>query len=93
MRLVDFQALEGKTELLTPILCQALARCREEGIHMLETIGFAPDKQRVIDSLSPHRRPLSCWRYFYKTVARELAEELKDPNAWDPTCFDGDASL
>jgi hypothetical protein len=93
MRLVDFQALDGKTELLAPILCHALARCRREGIHMLEAIGFAPDKQRIIDSLSPHQRPLSSWRYFYKTGTRELAESLKDPQVWDPSCFDGDASL
>lgn len=93
MRLVDFQVLDGNTELLAPIICQALARCRQEGIHMLEAIGFAPDKQRIIDSLSPHQRALSSWRYFYKTGARELAESLKNPQVWDPSCFDGDASL
>jgi hypothetical protein len=93
LRLVDFQALNGNTELLRPILCEALARCRCEGVHMLETMGFAPEKQRVIDSLSPHRRPLSSWRYFYKTTHRDLAENLKDPQVWDPSCFDGDASL
>jgi hypothetical protein len=93
MLLVDFQALDGGTELLRPILCDALARCRSEGIHMLETMGFAADKQRVIDSLRPHRRPLSSWRYFYKTGRRELAESLKNPQVWDPSCFDGDASL
>ena len=93
MRLVDFQTLDGNTELLAPIICQALARCRREGIHMLEAIGFAPDKQRIIDSLSPHQRVLSSWRYFYKTGTRELAESLKNPQVWDPSCFDGDASL
>lgn len=60
---------------------------------MLETMGFAAEKQKVIDSLQPHRRPLSSWRYFYKTGKRELAESLKNPQAWDPSCFDGDASL
>ena len=93
MRLVDFQALDGHTGLLGPILCAAFARCRKEGIHMLEAMGFASEKQRVIDSLLPHRRDLSSWRYFYKTANRELAEILKCPEAWDPSCFDGDASL
>jgi hypothetical protein len=93
MRLVDFQGLEGNTELLRPLLCQALARCRREGIHMLEAIGFAGDKQRVIDSISPCRRKLESWRYFYKAGNRQLAESLKDPQVWDPSCFDGDASL
>jgi len=93
MRLVDFQTLDDKTELLVPILSRAFERCQREGIHMLEAMGFAPDKQRVIDSLLPHRRPLSSWRYFYKTGNRELAERLKNPEVWDTSCFDGDASL
>jgi hypothetical protein len=93
MCLVDFQALDGHVELLRPLLCNALERCRDEGIHMLEAIGFPPEKQRVIDSLSPDRRSLSSWRYFYKATNRQLADSLKDPLAWDPSCFDGDASL
>lgn len=93
MRLVDFQALDGKHELLRPILCYAYARCQREGIHMLEAMGFCPEKQQVIESLLPHRRALSSWRYFYKTANRELAESLKDPLVWDTSCFDGDASL
>ena len=92
-RLVDFQAVDGSTDLLHPIICRAIERCREENVHMLEVMGFSPEKQRVIDGLLPHRRPLSSWRYFYKTANRELAKRLQDPGVWDPTCFDGDASL
>jgi hypothetical protein len=93
MRLVDFQVLGGNTEFLRPLICHALARCRREGIHMLECLGFAPDKQRVIEALAPHRRKLSSWRYFYKATNRQLAQTLEDPGVWDPSCFDGDASL
>jgi hypothetical protein len=93
MRLVDFQSLDGNSELLLPLLCHALARCRREGIHMLEAIGFPPEKQRVIDSLLPNWRNLESWLYFYKAAKRQLAECLKDPQVWDPSCFDGDASL
>jgi len=93
MRLVDFQALDGRTELLSPMLCHAFARCEREGIDMLEVMGLGEQKQQVVDSLLPHRRALSSWRYFYKTSNRELAESLKDPLAWDTSCFDGDASL
>ena len=93
MRLVDFQTLDGNTELLLPLLCHALARCRREGIHMLEAIGFPPDKQRVIDSLSPNWRKLESWLYFYKPANHQVGESLKDPQVWDPSCYDGDASL
>lgn len=93
MRLVDFQALDDSTELLSPMLCHAFARCQREGVHMLEAMGFAAEKQRVIEGLLPHRRSLSSWRYFYKTGNRELAESLKNPQVWDTSCYDGDASL
>ncbi len=93
MCLVDFQTLGGNTELLRPLLCHALARCRREGIHMLEAIGFPPEKQRIIESLSPNWRKLDSWCYFYKATNPQLVEDLKDPQAWDPSCFDGDACL
>jgi aspartate racemase len=93
MRLVDFQALDGKTDLLKPILFGALERCRRDGIHMLESIGFCAHKQKIIESLSPYYRELSSWRYFYKANDKTLAASLKDPQVWDATCFDGDASL
>ncbi len=93
MRLVDFQTSPGRTELLKPMLLSALERCQRENIHMLEAIGFGSDKKRMIDSLAPHCRELGSWRYFYKTNDHDLATSLQDPQVWDTTCFDGDASL
>jgi hypothetical protein len=93
MRLVDFQTSPGQTELLQPMLLSAVERCQREGIHMLEAIGFDSDKKRMIDSLGPHCRELGSWRYFYKTNDHELAASLQNPQVWDATCFDGDASL
>src|SRR5207244_675408 len=58
MRLVDFQALNGNTALLVPLLSWALARCRREGIDMLESIGFRSDKQKVISEIAPYERKL-----------------------------------
>ena len=93
MRLIDFQALDGTTSLLAPMLAWALERCRREGIHMFESIGFRPEKMRVIKQLSPYGRKLPCWMFFYKTPHPQLAEKLADPNAWNPSQFDSDASL
>jgi hypothetical protein len=78
---------------VVPILSQALQRCRQEGIDMLEIVGFGPEKQRIINSIAPHRRLLSSWFYFYKAGDPHLAKALEDPQSWDPSCFDGDASL
>lgn len=93
LRLVDFQTRSEATELLRPILSRALERCRREGIHMLEAFGFASRKQHIIDTMNPHYRKLSSWRYFYKAKEPQLGASLAAPEVWDPSCFDGDSSL
>ncbi len=93
MRLIDFQSLDGGTALLAPMLKWAIERCRREGIHMIENIGFHPKKMKIISQLCPYGRKLPCWMYFYITPHQGLAEKLADPNAWDPSQFDSDASL
>jgi len=93
MRLVDFQALPSQTELLKLILHRALERCQNEGIHILEAVGFSNQKMKIIESMNPHHRELSSWRYFYKASNQPLADRLKDPEVWDPSFFDGDSSL
>jgi len=93
MRLIDYQALDGTTVLLAPMLSWALEECRRENIHMFEGIGFRPEKMKVITKLLPYERKLPCWMYFYKTPDNKLAERLADPNVWDPSQFDSDASL
>jgi hypothetical protein len=93
VRLVDFQSLEGGTDLLPPLLSWALRRCRDEGIHMLENLGRWLEKGEVLDMIAPYRRRLRNWVYFYRANNPELAERLSDRRVWAPSLFDGDASL
>lgn len=93
IRLVDFQTLDGNIAVLTPMLNLALQRCRREGINMLECIGFGPDKRNLITKLARYERKLPSWLYFYKARDKSLADSLREPTAWDPCQFDGDASL
>lgn len=93
LRLVDFQSLDSNNAMLIPMLHWALEACEADGTHMLEAFGFAPEKQVIVDGLAPHRRKLPSWQYFYKANNQTLADRLRDPSVWDPSCFDGDASL
>ena len=93
VRLIDFQVLNGNNQLLARMLSWAVRRCEQEGIHMLEAFSMRPDKQSVIDGLSPRRRRLPAWLYFYRATSKGLTEELRDPNVWDPCQYDGDGSL
>lgn len=92
MRLVDFQSLNGGTELLFPILAWALEKCRAEGIHVLANIGRYLDESGFVETAS-FRQKLPAWAFFYRTTDPLLAETLQRPSAWAPSLYDGDASL
>lgn len=93
VRLVDFQGLSSDMEVLAAMLGWGLTQCQKEGIHMLEASGFCPEKQNVMDWRAPRRRQFPGWCYFYKSVDVALEPELRNPAAWDPSHFDGDATL
>ena len=93
MRLVDFQTLDGNMACLVPMLAWALRRCRREGIDMLESIGFSGEKWSIVSDCAPYKRKLPSWLYFCKVRDERLARKLANPTVWDPSQFDGDASL
>jgi hypothetical protein len=93
MRLVDYQSLDGGPGLLPPLLAWAIARCREQGIHILEYFGRWLARGEAVDALAPHRRRLQTWIFVYRASDPALAHRLEDPGAWAPTLYDGDASL
>jgi hypothetical protein len=93
MRFVDFQSLDQNSELFLPLLSWALKKCRTEGIQMLEVAARLLGKGELIDAIAPHRRSLSTWTYFYHASNPKLAEHLQHRQAWDPSLFDGDATL
>jgi hypothetical protein len=93
VRLIDFQSLDGNISYFLPMILVALKRCRDEKIHMLESIGYSAEQDDVLERLAPLRRKLPCWMYYYKAANQALAETLANRNAWNPSCFDGDSSL
>ena len=93
MRLADFQCAEGFPDALPAILSAALARCRREGIHMFEVVGFGAETKARIEALAPHRRQLPSWMFIYKAQDAVLARQLENPAGWDPCTYDGDGWL
>jgi hypothetical protein len=93
VRLVDFQALDGGTALLGPILRCALRRCRQERIHVLENVGRWLGRREFIASAAPYRRAFPVWIYYYRANLPGLARSLADPSVWAPSLYDGDATL
>jgi hypothetical protein len=93
VRLVDFQSLDGSTAFLPAVLSWALRRCRHEEIHTLEVVGRWLEKGELIDTVAPYPQQLPTWKFFYRAHDSRLAASLRNPRAWAPSLFDGDASL
>ena len=92
VRVIDFQSLKPDKELFVPLLLWALDRCRKERIHMLEHVGLSLGS-KIPQDMAPHVRTLPSWLYFYRTTDEPLAQILSNPDVWNPSLFDGDASL
>ena len=84
MRLADFQSIDPAVTS-RELLRWAFARCRAAGIQVLEIVGDGAG--------APFRRRLPHWAFYYKTADPALAGILRDPRVWEPSSFDGDASL
>ena len=93
--LADFQSLDNSE---TQHACGALLRhslelCRKEGVHVLEAIGFAPEKRAALEKFAPLRRKFEAWPFYFKSRSAEIETALSAATAWDPSIYDGDGSL
>jgi hypothetical protein len=92
MRLIDYQTVDRDVDLLPGLLQAALRCCAAEGVHLLEHLGYGLPKMRSFDTVAPYRARRPCWPFYYRAADPTLAAELRKPDAWDPSEFDGDTS-
>jgi hypothetical protein len=93
IRLVDYQTIEPDVDTLSPLIDFALRKCVNDRIHVMEHVGCNLPKMRIFDRHAPYRRRLPAWPYYYKASDLAVEEALQQPLAWDPSSYDGDASL
>lgn len=92
MRLVDYQNLTPEVDLLEGFLALALRRCVAEKASVLDRPGVGLPKMRVFDEYAPYRAKQT-WPFFYRAVDPGLAAQLRQSKHWDPSAYDGDASI
>lgn len=93
--LADLQCLDNSEtqNACAALLGHSLEICRKEGVHMLEAIGFTPEKRAVLESFAPLRRKMPGWPFYFKSRDAEIETALSAAAAWDPSVYDGDGSL
>jgi hypothetical protein len=92
LRLVDYQNLD-KEDLLAALIQAALEQCKRSEVYTFEHVCGGLPKMQSFDTHAPYRRKLPAWPYYYKATDPALDADLKRPEAWDPSTYDGDASL
>jgi hypothetical protein len=93
MRIVDYQTVDGERDLLPALLKAALRHCAAQGIHLLDHLGRQIPKTQSIDRYAPYRYKLLYWPYYCHAPDPAVNDQLRDPQVWDPSSFDGDASF
>jgi hypothetical protein len=91
--IVDLQVLEENTEHVTALMRAALELSRRQGIHVVEVIGQEPFKRNALESLNPRVRAGPSSAYWYKAANPGLEPDINVERTWDPSPYDGDASL
>jgi hypothetical protein len=92
-RVADLQVTDDAGPGCRALVTGALALARAKSIDLVELIGFNARKRQALMALGPRRRKMPSWLFYYRTLSRELGSGLASPSAWDPSPFDGDASL
>jgi hypothetical protein len=90
--LIDFQTVVTDPALSQGMIDHALSRCHREGVHILENMGCWLEKLQPV-SHPPYHRSLETWCYLFRVANPQLQDDLRSPDAWYPTQYDGDASL
>lgn len=92
-RVADLQVRPGRAEVIPRLIAAALQFARSEKAAAVELTGFEPAKHRLAETI-PHRvRQLDTWPFFFRCRDNALRSKLRDPESWDPSPFDGDATL
>jgi hypothetical protein len=93
VQLIDYQTVEPEVDLLPGLLRAVLDRCSKEDLYYLENYGRGVPKMRTLDVCAPYSKKLPSWRAFYRASNSALDSELREARFWDPSFYDGDASL
>ena len=93
VRLIDYCSLDNDQNAFLKIMLSALEKFKQEGVCLIESIGFNIETRTIFGKSNPRKRKLSSWPFYYKSNREELTNILNDPKKWNPCYIDGEASI
>lgn len=92
-QIADLQVRCDCPHTIPRLVAEAIRVARSEKAAAIELTGFESAKYQLAAEI-PHRvRQLQSWPFLYKCRDPQLQNELRNPQVWDPSPFDGDATL
>lgn len=91
-RLIDYKSIEER-DLLPGFIRQALRRCSAEHLYVLDHVGVDVPGTRAFDRSAMYSRPLGTWMFLFRAGDPALEDDLHEAKFWDPSLYDGDATL
>jgi hypothetical protein len=64
-----------------------------EGVDVLDAVGFGVSKRRILEAMRPYVRATERSPFWYKMARPIEALDPAQPEIWDPTLLDGDATI
>lgn len=88
-RVVDVQTVGDDPETVSKLIGTTLALAFDEGIAVVEAVGFHAEKRRALARMFPLRRKLPRWPFYFR-AGPELTAQLSEAKTWDPCEIEGD---
>jgi len=94
-RVIDIQTVCDEADIVLSLMHAALEHAARSGVDVVEAVGFHRSKRDMLEQMNPHHRTYPTCPYLYKVKAnyQPLQDVLRNPDVWDASQFDGDASF
>jgi hypothetical protein len=93
MMVTDLIALNNDQDVIKDLVAAAYGYAQEEGVHVLQTMGFPLFIRTIIETFKPIKQRYAVWPFWYFTKNADVAADLARPETWYASMMDGDSTL
>jgi hypothetical protein len=93
MMITDLIALNNNPDIIIDLVAAAYKYARDEGVHVLQMMGFPPFIRKIIGVLKPIKQRYAVWPFWYFTKDADIVADITHPENWYASMMDGDSTL
>ena len=90
---IDLIVKDDDSVVIRELIVEALVFSKREQVDLLQITGFPCFVRSPLWSLRPVTRLVPHWAFWYLAINSRLKEQLRSPDAWYASTFDGDSAI